>query len=131
MARSKIEPKMKEKQWPKGQSGNPSGKPKGVVSLKTLLRAYLIQKAEGKKDTYQELYIKRLLTKAISAGDMKAITLIWETFEGKPTQQTDITSGGKPLNPFTHEQLAGIARAYQSSAPNEPGTSPKLPGSDE
>ena len=71
----------KEHQFRPGQSGNPSGRPKGARSFKTDLRDELsevISISEGNKTievTKQRAIIKTLLSMAI-AGDPRAIATI-------------------------------------------------------
>lgn len=64
--------------WQKGQSGNPSGRPKGARGLKTDLNAELVSHMEiqinGKRisGTKQRLMLKTLSARA-AAGDVRAI----------------------------------------------------------
>jgi hypothetical protein len=66
--------------WKPGQSGNPSGRPKGT--LKDYVRAKFIQMTDEEKEEF--------LGKI--QPDMQ-----WRMGEGNPKQDTDITSGGKPI----------------------------------
>jgi hypothetical protein len=67
----------RQSRWKKGQSGNPSGRPKGTRGLKTDLRAELISRMEismnGKRvsGTKQQLMLRTLTARA-AAGDVKA-----------------------------------------------------------
>lgn len=67
--------------WKKGQSGNPSGRPKGARGLKTDLRAELISRMEismnGKRvsGTKQQLMLRTLTARA-AAGDVRATRLL-------------------------------------------------------
>lgn len=72
----------KRTRWQKGQSGNPTGRPKGSRGLKTDLHAELVSRMEiqmnGKRvgGTKQQLMLKTLTARAAS-GDVRAIrTLI-------------------------------------------------------
>lgn len=68
----------KHTRWQKGQSGNPSGRPKGARGLKTDLNAELVSHMEiqinGQRisGTKQRLMLKTLSARA-AAGDVKAI----------------------------------------------------------
>lgn len=68
----------KEHRFPKGQSGNPNGRPKGARGLKTDLKEELASKMTvriaGKEHTAtkQRLALKALTVRA-AAGDLKAI----------------------------------------------------------
>lgn len=61
--------------YKKGQSGNPSGRPKGSKTLKT----YIKEKFEKMTDEEREVFLEGL--------DKKTL---WEMGEGKPKQDMDI-----------------------------------------
>ena len=71
----------RQPRWKKGQSGNPSGRPKGTRGLKTDLRAELISRMEismnGKRvsGTKQQLMLRTLTARA-TAGDVKATRIL-------------------------------------------------------
>jgi hypothetical protein len=83
-----------------GQSGNPAGKKPGTLSLKRMLREYLQRSAQGEQ-TYADLYIKRLIDKAIAKGDANVMKLIWEAIEGKPVQPLVTEDGDGKRLPIT------------------------------
>jgi hypothetical protein len=66
-----------------GQSGNPSGRPKGTM------KDYLSRKFQAMSDIEKEQWI---LDNKISGKEQI------EFGEGKPKQDTDITTGGESLN---------------------------------
>jgi hypothetical protein len=91
--------------WSKGQSGNPNGRPKGVSLNELLLealegehRTYKVDPKTKKKKLvktkYAILVVKRLLDKAISDGDMKALKEIFDRVEGKSVQPISGPDGG-------------------------------------
>lgn len=69
-------------QFVKGQSGNPSGRPKGAKSLKTFAREYLETLPPEEKLEFLKCLPEEL---------------VFRMAEGNPRQDTDITSGGKEL----------------------------------
>ena len=73
---SKPEHHLKPWQFKPGQSGNPSGKPKGTVSLKTFAKQYIQDLTEKEKLEFMKGLDKRV---------------IWEMAEGKPKQDMEVT----------------------------------------
>lgn len=88
-------PPPKETQFKKGQSGNPKGKPVGTLSLTNRIKEFLLEKAKD-GETYEEKLRKAIVLRAITKSDV-LVKEILERVDGKVMQQTDITSGGKPL----------------------------------
>ncbi len=104
----------KDKQFKKGKSGNPNGKPKGTLSSKTILKRFMgikqdvqnpITGAQEKLTVAEILYIQQL-AKA-RKGDLAAFREIMDRWEGKPQQSIDHTSDGEklpsPILPPTQE----------------------------
>ena len=87
------------KPFPKGVSGNPAGKPKGIPNSKTrLLRLLELVQVKtnpitGEKEefTVAEQLDMMVLQKAFK-GDLRAYQEILDRLEGKPKQTTDITA---------------------------------------
>ena len=81
-----------------GVSGNPNGRPPGSgISITTEIKKKLAEIPEGKNKTYLHYLIEQILKKAVIEGDQQTIKQIWNYIDGMPLQNTDITSGGKPL----------------------------------
>ena len=67
----------------KGQSGNPNGRPKGSVSLKTYAKQMIEQMTPEEREEFLEGLPKQF---------------IWEMAEGKAQSTTDLTTNGQPIN---------------------------------
>jgi len=70
----------------KGMVGNPNGRPLKGETITDLVREYLRKEVpDGKKLTYKDLFVKKVLEKAYK-GDMQAIKLLWNYIDGMPNQ---------------------------------------------
>lgn len=84
-----AEQKNNSKPWlfKKGQSGNPTGRPKGTKSLKTYAKEMIEAMTDEERQDFMDGLPKHL---------------IWEMAEGKAQSNTDVTSGGKPIPLFSN-----------------------------
>lgn len=79
--------------FPKGRSGNPRGRPK-LPDLKKVVAKVLAEEKDG--TIALEAILKALRAKA-TRGDTAAASQLLDRAYGKPKQQIDATSDGKPL----------------------------------
>lgn len=78
-----------------GISGNPSGRPKGSISIRDKVRQELEKIPDGEKETYLELMVKQILTKALK-GDFSMLRLVWEQLDGRARESMKIDDGPLP-----------------------------------
>jgi len=71
--------------YKKGQSGNPNGRPKGSVSMKTYIKNKLATMTDEEREEFLEGIDKKVL---------------WEMAEGKAEAKADITTNGESINPI-------------------------------
>jgi len=83
------------KSYKPGQSGNPSGRPKGAKNIETKLRELMEVTLEshdpltGKaiKMKAGDMIYAQLVAKAAKDGDLSAIDKVFDRLEGKPVQR--------------------------------------------
>lgn len=85
--------------WKAGQSGNPTGKPKGTLNRSTVLKRYLGAKMKSNpedipvelegKITVEDAIALALIKKALS-GDVAAIREVQDTVHGKITDTSEV-----------------------------------------
>ena len=94
--------------FPKGVSGNPAGRPKGL-SLLARINAELAKPAgttEGGRPLTQADVIAEGLVRRAASGDLEAIKLVLAYIEGKPAQVVAV--GGRVEHALS---IAAIRRA--------------------
>src|ERR1700679_247797 len=132
MGNRKLEPKMIEKSWKPGQSGNLAGKPKGTKNSKTILREMLAlmtnetNPTTGQKMTEHEVLMYRWIQsgKGFKRPDgkytnpnWKAIEAIVNRVDGKVDQGVKI--GEDPDNPISTVLTIGIAKQLKAFVEEE------------
>ena len=104
----------KKSRWKKSQSGNPSGRPKGVKNMETVVReeAYdtIVIKEGGKKSTVTkiEALIKRTMAKGIQ-GDNKAASIVLSLMEKFLPQADPAAAHNEPLTDEEQKILSSHA----------------------
>ena len=90
------------KQFSKGKSGNPKGRPtKGDCLVSCLKEELASLVAKGSPLTKEQMIAKALVDKAM-LGDIMAIRLAFEYTAGKPMQAVELT--GKDGGPIEHSE---------------------------
>lgn len=118
-------------QFQKGQSGNPSGRPKKSKNTRTIAKAELDAPltfhSNGKTKTAsaRELIIKQLVKKAVEKGDLKSffalLGLAGESHSAGLEKDTDGASDQSPMTDAEKEILAFVQRDVlaQAGVPDE------------
>jgi hypothetical protein len=84
----------KDAQFKKGESGNPNGRPKGSLNIKTLIQRVwdeVITDSEGNKVIEGLLVVRAMMEKA-KKGDVSAFKALSERMDGMPKQELDLHS---------------------------------------
>jgi len=86
-------------QFKQGQSGNPKGRPKGVISFQERIRRMVDVKinykdvnGKDKKTTLGDALIVSMSREALYEGDVGAARLIMEHLDGKPLQKSQVVT---------------------------------------
>ncbi len=87
------------KPFPKGVSGNPAGRPKGTISLVTILKQRLEEIGPDQRRSLAEHFADNVIQDALEL-DGPSRKLLLQYVEGMPQQKTDITSNGEAIQPL-------------------------------
>ena len=93
-----------------GQSGNPSGRPKAVLSRALRAEIDKLDGAAPDAPTKAERIAEKVVTLALD-GNLEAIRLIYDRVEGKPRQSVTLTIDRAEKVERALEQLQAEARA--------------------
>ena len=85
--------------WKPGESGNLKGRPKGSISITTVMKRLLqkiVKTQDGTSKQRVETLAGNILAMALNEGNEAMIKLIWNYVDGLPTQ-TVIGEGLQPI----------------------------------
>lgn len=120
--------------WQPGQSGNPKGKPKGALNLKTVLETLLEEEVDYVKPNGDTIKLPRktiAMMKWIEAGmqskdplkdpDWKATQAFYEQIHGKPLSKNEHTGpDGEPIKlAITPEYIKSLQQTYKELKESE------------
>lgn len=88
----------KDTRFKPGVSGNPKGRPKGSYSIVEGLRAKLDEVPQGQKKTYRDLFVEKLMIKALKEGNSVILKDVIDRVDGKAIQRIDHTTDGESFN---------------------------------
>lgn len=109
---------------------NITGANRGSKWLTTLLDEALRKMAEGHKESYDALLIKRVLRSAIVDGDMRAVEHIWDRIEGKPKSNEITQPNVYNTVILTEEQARRLAKRYLARVSGSKKPLARLSGGD-
>jgi hypothetical protein len=104
----------------KGQSGNPQGRPRGALSMATVLERTLREKVvineNGRRRivTKQEAAIKQLTNKAVS-GELKALQLWAALVRSAEDRANQTAAPSSDLNEADEKVILGILKRLEST----------------
>jgi len=110
----------------KGHSGNPKGRPKGALSMATVLERTLREKVvineNGRLKTVTKLEaaVKRLADMA-SAGELKAVQLLSTLLRSVEQSEVQTPVLNSPLDEADQKVILGIAKRFEDSKQGDSG----------
>ncbi len=115
--------------WQKGQSGNPTGRPKDPVTalIREKLHSPSIRGGDGSVADDVVLELLNIAFTALPAEKMRAIEYMLNRTEGSPRQSVEVTTGEDDPSVAAMRNLAAAIRAAQNIP--EPTPTPSLPTS--
>lgn len=102
----KTEKKQKPQLWSKGQSGNPSGRPKGTRNFNTLFKEAITKLALAEGKTLEELEDELLQVgfQKAKKGDFKFYQDFIDRLHGKPVNRNENVNANVDMNNLLTEE---------------------------
>jgi hypothetical protein len=116
-------------QFKPGQSGNPSGRPRGAKNFATALeeelntRVTVTENGRRRRISKREVIAKHLVNKAAS-GDLKAISLLLNEARARETNSANPAAEAVLDTPEDQKVLDNVLRRLRSSLPESLPSSP-------
>ena len=110
---------MKKRQWEKGQSGNPKGRPKKEYCLTDILKEQgNIEDVEtnGGKISRKQAIARKLWAMAME-GDVTALKYLYDRVDGRPKET--ITTAITQINNPIHEMLQEVIAEFKETDSND------------
>ena len=91
----------------KGETRNPSGRPKKGESLSELMRIHLDAIGLGATKSNKELLVEKIFQLAYVNGDATFVKMIWNYVDGMPKQSSEIqvTETAYDMGKYSDEEL--------------------------
>jgi len=98
--------------WKPGQVTNPKGRPRGSVSLTSILKKTLKEVATKEGHTYAEVLVRATVQNAVK-GNGQALKLCWDRIDGilqpaEPDTEAAVTKVGELLKRITIEAKSDV-----------------------
>ncbi len=108
------------RQFRKGQSGNPKGRPKGTANVATILtrtlRERVVINENGRRKTISKLEaaVKQLVNKAAS-GELRALRHLVELARDAETTQSVQNQSKQEIGELDQEVIEGLLKRFERS----------------
>ena len=95
-----------------GQSGNPNGRPPGTLSVVHALKEKLKEIPPGKKKTYLDYLVEKVIKKGIIDGDVTMLRDVINRIDGLPKQTIDVQADVTTQKVEATQEVKEAVRAF-------------------